>query len=453
MAHAHAHSHSHTDEEQKKLEPKVDLSDAGPCKVKLRIEVAPERIHEEIEHKYVELNESVALPGFRKGKAPRNILEKKFGKAMLDDLKFELLNRSFEEAKDAKALEPVGEPDIVEPEKLAVEDGKPFVYELTIETRPKVEVKAYEGLKVKKPKVTADEKDVEAVLKGYRDSKAELVPVESGVAEAGDQIIADLSLQAGDKTVDQAENNALFLTDDISFYGIELKDYHKAVAGKKVGDTIDYPVKLPATFPDKAYADKDATIRTVLKGVKRKKLPEIDVEFAKKHFDMDSVDELKADIQKKILREKDEAAKAEMGRRLVEDLVVQNDFPMPEGLVTSGAEEAIQRLQVDLTMKGTPEAEIAATLEKERSSSKENMTKALKAHFILEHLAQKEKVFVTEEQVEERVSRMAAQYGRWPHEMKAYLEERGLLAQLRRSMREELVREFLLSKAVIEEEK
>lgn len=453
-AHSHAHPHSHgEDEEERKLEPKVDVSDAGPCKLKLVIEISAEKVHDEIEHKYEELNESVALPGFRKGKAPRNILEKKFGKPMLEDLKFELLNRSFEEAKAAKNLEPVGEPDIKDPEKLAVEDAKPFVYELTLETRPKVEVKSYEGLKIKKPKVTAEEKDVEAVLRGYQESKADLVPVEDGIAKEGDQIVADLTLMVADKAVDTAENNALFLTDDISFYGIELKDYHKAVAGKKTGETVDFPVKLPAEFPEKAHAGKDALIRTALKGVKRKLLPAIDADFAKKHFDMDSVDELKADIAKKIVREKEEVAKAEMGRKLVEDLVIANDFPMPEGLITSGAEEALQRLQMDLTMKGTAEEEIAKTLEKERTASKENMTKALKAHFILEHLATKEKVFVTEEQVEERVGRIAQQYGRWPHEMKQYLEQQGLLSQLRRSMREELVREFLLSKAVIEEEK
>lgn len=452
-SHAHDHDHDHAHGEEEKLSPKVEMSDVGPCKVKLRVEIAAEQVHHAIEDKYIELNESVALPGFRQGKAPRNLLEKKFGKALLDDLKFELLNRSFEEAKTDKDLEPVGNPDIAEPEKLAVEDNKPFVYELTIETRPKVEVKNYDGLKIKKPKVEAEEKDVEAVLKGYQESKADLVPVEDGPAKEGDQIIADLTLLSGDKTIDTAENNALFLTDDISFYGMELKEYHKAIAGKKPGETVDFAVKLPANFPEKAYADKDATVRTALKGVKRKKLPEIDVEFAKKHFDMDTVDELKADIRKKILKEKDEAAKAEMGRTLVDDLVAKNDFPMPEGLITSGAEEALQRLQMDLTMKGMSEEEMAKTLEKERSSSKENMTKALKAHFILEHLAQKEKIFVTEEQVEDRVAKIAASYGRWPHEMKAYLEERGLLAQLRRSMREELVREFLLSKAVIEEEK
>ena len=82
--HAHPHSHAHTDEEERKLEPKVEMSDVGPCKIKLRIEIAAERVHDEIEHKYEELNESVALPGFRKGKAPRMILEKKFGKAMLE---------------------------------------------------------------------------------------------------------------------------------------------------------------------------------------------------------------------------------------------------------------------------------------------------------------------------------------------------------------------------------
>jgi trigger factor len=142
-----------------------------------------------------------------------------------------------------------------------------------------------------------------------------------------------------------------------------------------------------------------------------------------------------------------------MGEKLVEDLVKANDFPMPEGLIASGTEEALRRAQLDLSMKGVAEEEVKKVVEKDQTQSRENMSKALKAHFILEHLATKEKIFVTEDQVEERVGQMAAQYGKWPHEMKAYLEEQGLLSQLRRSMREELVKEYLLSKAVIEEEK
>jgi trigger factor len=449
MAHA---AHAHTHEEQKKFQPKSEVKDVGPCKLQIRIEVSAERVKEEIDHKYKDLNDSMALPGFRKGHAPRNVLERKFGKALLDDLKFELLSGSFEEVKEEKKLEPVGEPEL-EADKIVLEEGKPFVFEMKIEVRPTIDIKNYEGLKVTKPAVTVEDKDVDNVLKGVQDSKAELIPAEDNIARENDQLTADFTLVVDGKDIDTGENNAVLLSPDIQFFGKELPEFYKAIVGKKVGDQAEVPVKLPDDFADKAHAGKDAIIRATIKGVKQKKLPPVDVEFAKKHFDMDTVDELRADIRKRIEREKEAAGRAAMGEKLVEDLVKANDFPMPEGLIASGTEEALRRAQLDLSMKGVAEEEVKKVVEKDQTQSRENMSKALKAHFILEHLATKEKIFVTEDQVEERVGQMAAQYGKWPHEMKAYLEEQGLLSQLRRSMREELVKEYLLSKAVIEEEK
>jgi trigger factor len=445
-------THTHTHEE-KKFSPTADVKEIGPCKLQLRIEVSAARVKEEIDHKYKDLNDSMALPGFRKGHAPRNVLERKFGKALLDDLKFELMSGSFEEIKEEKKLEPVGEPEL-EPEKIVVEEGKPFVYEMKIEVRPSFEIKNYEGIKVAKPAVVVEEKDIDAVLKNFQESKAELVPSEDGVARENDQLTADFTLMVDGAAVETGENNAVFLTPDIQFFGKELPEFYKAILGKKVGDAVDVPVKLPDNFANKAHAGKDASIKTTIKSVKQKKLPPVDMDFVKANFkDFDSIDELRQDLKKRIEREKEAAGRAVMGEKIVEELVKANDFPMPEGLITSGTEEALRRTHLDLAMKGTPDEEVQKTLEKEKSQSRENMAKALKAHFILEHLANKEKIFVTEDQVEERVQQLAGQYGKWPHEMKAYLEERGLLTQLRRSMREELVKEYLLSKAVIEEEK
>jgi len=451
-AHAHDPAHDHAHDEEKKLAPKFELQDAGPCKVRIKVEVAAPAVKERIDGKYRELADSVALPGFRKGHAPRNLLERKFGKAMLDDLKFELLSASFEEIKEEKKLEPVGEPQVAEVEKLAVEEGKPFAYEVTVEVRPNVDVKDYVGLKASRPAVQVSDADVEAALRGLLESRAELEPVEGAAAE-GDQMIADFALVVEGKTVDQAEDNALFLNPTISFYGMELADFYTSVVGKAAGAVVEYSRKLPDDFSHKEYAGKDALIRTTVKSLKRKKLPTLDAEFVKKQFDLDSVDELKEDLRKRLLKEKGARADFEVGEKLVEALIQANDFPMPQGLIDSGTEEALRRAHLDLAVRGVPEAEIQATLEKEKTGSRENMAKALKAHFILEHIAGKEKIFVTEDQIEERIGQLAAQAGRWPHEMRAYLEEQGLLPQLRRKMREELVREFLLSKAVIEEEK
>jgi trigger factor len=444
---------AHTHEEEKKLEPKSQMQEVGPCRHKLSVEIAADKVKERIEHKYHELAESVELPGFRKGHAPRNILERKFGKALLDDLKFELLSASFEEIKEEKKLEPVGEPDVAEVEKLAVESGKPFAYEVTIEVRPTIELKPYEGLKVARPPMDVEEKDIEAVFKSFLDAKAELVPVEDGGAQENDQMIADFTLVVEGKDIEKGENSALFLNDDISFYGMHLNDFYKSILGKKAGEAVDYPATLPADFEKKDLAGKPAVIRTSVKALKRKKLPELDAEFAKKHFDMDSLDELREDVKKRISREKEARGRAVMGDRLVEELVKLNPFPMPEGLIKSGTEEALQRAQYNLAQKGVPEDKIHELLHKEEGESRESMEKALRSHFILEHLAQKEKIFVVEDAVEERVGQIASQYGKWPHEMRAYMEEHGLLSQLRRNMREDLVKEFLLSKAVIEEEK
>ena len=109
--------------EERKLEPKAETEEIGPCKLKVRIEISREKVQERIDEKYRDLNNSVALPGFRKGHAPRNLLERKFGKAILDDLKGELLADSFEEVREEKKLEPVGEPDI-DAEKLALREGE-----------------------------------------------------------------------------------------------------------------------------------------------------------------------------------------------------------------------------------------------------------------------------------------------------------------------------------------
>ena len=138
----HAHTH-----EDRKFTPTSEVKEVGPCKLQLKIEISAARVKEEIDHKYKDLNDSMALPGFRKGHAPRNVLERKFGKALLDDLKFEMLSGSFEEVKEEKKLEPVGEPEL-EPEKIVLEEGKAFVYEMKIEVRPTFEIKNYEGLKV-----------------------------------------------------------------------------------------------------------------------------------------------------------------------------------------------------------------------------------------------------------------------------------------------------------------
>jgi trigger factor len=434
-------------DEKKKLEPKAEIAEVGPCKLKVRVEVSAAKVHERVEDEYKKLAQTAELPGFRKGHAPRPILERKFGKAMLEDLKFDLLTTSFDEVKETSKLEPLGEPDI-DVEKVEVKDNAPFTYEVTIEVKPKIDVKNYSGLKVKKAEAAVTDADVETHLKDLREEHAELVPSDVP-AEAGDQVIGDFELRIGDEVKEKAENVALFLNDKIAFHGVELPEFHKALAGKKAGDTVEYPLMLSDDHPDKSLAGKKAQITAKVKSVKRRRLPELDAAFAKT-FDMDSVDELKDDLRKHLLREKEREVRSGQVSEVLDQILKENDFALPEGLITASIQEAQERARGELIMRGAQEEEVDAAMAKHEAQSRESMVRHLKERFVLEEIARKEKIFVTEDDVDARIQAMAGQAGRHPHEIRSMLEEREMLATLRRSMREEKVREFLLSKAVIE---
>lgn len=434
-------------DEKKKLEPKAEIAEVGPCKLKVRVEVSAAKVHERVEDEYKKLAQTAELPGFRKGHAPRPILERKFGKAMLEDLKFDLLTTSFEEVKETSKLEPLGEPDI-DVEKVEVKDNAPFTYEVTIEVKPKIDVKNYSGLKVKKAEASVSDADVETHLKDLREEHAELVPSD-GPAEAGDQVIGDFQLRLGDEEKEKAENVALFLNDKIAFHGVELPDFHKALSGKKAGDAVDYPLMLADDHPDKSLAGKKAQITAKIKSVKRRRLPELDAAFAKT-FDMDSIDELKDDLRKHLLREKEREVRSGQVSQVLDRILQENDFALPEGLITASTQEAQERARGELIMRGAQEEEVDAAMAKHEAESRESMVRHLKERFVLEEIARKEKIFVTEDDVDARIQAMAGQAGRHPHEIRSMLEEREMLPTLRRSMREEKVREFLLSKAVVE---
>ncbi len=442
-----AETHTHDDEEQEKLEPKVETQEVGPCKIKVRIEVDAAKVKDRIDHKYQDLNEKMQFPGFRPGKTPRNIIERKYGKSILDDVKFELLSQSFEEAKEANKLEPLGEPEF-DPEKIEVKEGAAFGYEFTIEVKPSFDLKNYKGVKVAKQAIAVEETEIDQHLDEIREHKAELVPAEDGAKEK-DAIVADFELVVDGTSHDKTENGQVNLMPNISFYGRELPDFSKSVEGHKAGDVVEYPIDLPADFKHKAIAGKKGVIKTTLKTVKRRKLPEVNAEFAKS-FDCDTVQELRDDVKKRLLKAKEREAKEKMGDAIVETLIKENDFKLPEGYVKTQGEALEKRARAELTMHGAAKEKVDEEVSKQLEGSKDRIESAIKEELILDQIASKEKLFVTEEEVEDRLFKMANEMGQPVAEVRAYFEEHGYLAHIRRTMRREKVRELLVEKALVE---
>lgn len=430
------------------LEPKVELQQIGPCKLKVMFEVSVDKVRQVVDDTYAKLNEAVQVPGFRKGRAPRSLLERKFGKEIGDEVKHRLIESSVKEAIDAKKFEPLTEPRLLDEESVQFKADAPFTFSMEVEVRPNIEIKNYTGVKVKKPQVRVTDEDVAKFIDFLREQKAEWEPVDEAARE-GDQVIQDMDLITDGNVVMSEENVALILHDKISLLNVPIPEYYKAIVGHKTGDTVEYAARLPKDVEDPKLADKQVVVRSRIKSVKRKKLPELNEDFARS-LDLDSLDELREDVRRKLTQQKEEDARADMYGQILTQLTEENDFPLPEGLVQKWAGDHLQRLAVDMIYRGEPPEAVQAELEKHKDDAQEQAARSLKQHLIIEHIASKEKIFVTEDEVDRRIEQIAARQGRWPTEIRDYLEQNDLLRALRNQMRVEKVLEYLLSKAVLE---
>lgn len=435
-------------EERKKLEPTVTREEVGPCKVKLTISVPEPKVRELIDGQYQELNDSVALPGFRRGHAPRKLMERKFGKKVLDDLKVTLLTDSFDEAKEQVKIEPVGEPDL-DVETISVKEGEPFSYTVTVEVMPEIEVKDYAGLELEKPPIEVKKEDIEGAIDTLREQRAEWTPIEGKEKAAiGDQVIGDFTLLDGDQTVDTSENVQLELTPNILLYNQKLSDFHTSVEGKQAGDAVEVKVTLPDNHP--THAGKACSLKVGLKSVKRKRLPPVDEKFLKS-MDVDDEEELHELVGKQVRRSKETQQREAMKDQIMEKLIAANAFILPEALQKEAEHRMAERLRANYMMHGVPEERLKKELEEQGAKVRELGIKALRGQMILESIAARERIFVTEGMLEEKIGQMAQAYGMRPDEMRAYLDQEGMIATMRREYRAELVRDFLLEKARIAE--
>lgn len=441
-----------TEEEREeiKLQPKVELEETGPCRIRVRIEVSAEKIRELVDQRFEKLNEHVQVPGFRRGHVPRSLLERRFGKELLDELKTDLVDKGFKEAAEERKLQPISEPTLLEPDKLGIRPDAPFTYAVEIETMPKVEVKGYTGLRVKKPKIPLLEKEIDEAIEELRQQRAEWEPVQDAAAE-GDQAVVDMKLLCEGRDVSTQENTSLILAEGVHIHGVPLEGFYKILIGKRAGESADYETTLPAEFEDRTLAGKKAVIQVAIKGVKRKRLPELDADFFKT-FDVEDVTELREEIAKKLKKRKEQEAKLRMFADLMTQILSANEFAIPERLVERGAQEELRMSAVNLMQQGAPPEAIRRFLNERRSTVREEAERSLREHLLIDAIAKAEKIFVTEEEVEQQIARIAARLDRDAGELAAELEAEEMIGGLRRMLKTEKIMEFLLSKAVVEEE-
>jgi trigger factor len=428
----------------------VIVEDVGPCKKHLKITIPKEDIEKKVEENYKRLASSAAVAGFRKGRVPRKLLERRFSDDVLEDVKQTILAEASQKAVEEKGLKPIGDPSF---DNVAFEPKKDCVFEITLEVEPDFDLPVYKGLELRRERVSVEDEEVARGLDGLRMQRArlELMPAGTPVA-AADVVVCDWKMVSEGETVADQKDAELHVHGRRSG-GLEMEqDLSGTLAGAKFGESREVKAKFLDNYPVEKWRGKDGTLTVEVKEIRRPVAPELNEEFAKA-MDFDSLADLKKAVLRSITQGKEREVSLALEQQAFDQLLAAAPFELPQGVLKAQARHIMLRQQYRLRQRGVPPEEIEKHMDDLRNASEESAARNLKIFFILARIAEKEKIFVTEEEVENRIAAMGGSYGLTPQRMRAQIEQEGSLSELRAGLRENKVVDFLLKSAQIEEAK
>lgn len=424
------------------------VEEIGPCKKLLKITVPSERVSEQVKKSFQDIVQSSYFPGFRRGHVPRRLIERKYGDQIYKEIKRDLIVSSIEEAIEQNKLTPLGDPEF-DIEKIPFTPEGPLYFEIAVEVRPDFELPSYKGMHVFKEPVSISEQEVEHALRSLARNRANLEPLEAAQATVNDLVIADCEVLRGEQSIARQEG-VQFIPAEGRVLGLKVPELAATFVGPKSVEPAEFDVELPKGV--ELGGQKGGVVRLKISPteVKRLKLPSIDDRWAK-DMDFDSLDDLRNHLKAQVQQSKERDAWREAEERILDQILEKTAFDVPKGLVEREMNRAFHRARLQMQMDGLSEEAILERLEAQRDRREEEMERAFKKGFILERIAEKEHLFVSEERVNEAIASIAESYGKWPNEVRAHFEENRLLPQLRVELRERLTREFLRQCATVEE--
>ncbi len=424
----------------------IEIEEVGPCKKLLKFEIPKETIEGEWQKQLKEVAQMANLPGFRKGKAPRKLLERKFSDKIMEEVKRAVVSDSYQQAIETNKLTPVGDPDVGD---IDLELGKPLKFEITLEVLPTFELGEYKGMPLKRKSVSVTDQEVDKALETISRQKAQLTVVKSGKVKDEDFVICDCEVGINGEVV-WTDKELEVMVSGSQVADISVPELKNNLVGAKSGDKIAIDVELGDSFSAEQHRNKSAKMEISIKEIKRPESPEINDELAKQ-VGYDSLDELKEFMSERLAMEKKRMSEGELQGQISSKLVEMADFDMPEDMMKHHTKEKLHKYQLELLSKGTPQEEIEKNMEELKSASEESVIRDFKISLVLERIAEKERIFVTEDDVNRRISEMAGMYGLEPSGMKQQIEKMNSMSNLRHQLKESKTLNLLMKEAKIED--
>ena len=377
--------------------------------VSIEFTVSSESFKEAVNKAYLKMRNSVAVQGFRKGKAPKHIIERMYGKTIFYDEAIEIaLSEKYPEVVAELKLKPIDRPQIDFDE---IEEGKDIVFKADIETAPEIELKQYKGIEIGKVAYNVTDEDVDNEIKKIQDKNSRIIEVTDRAVKDGDTLTIDYAGFTGDVQFEggTAQNQTLVIGSKSFIPGFE-----DQLIGKNIGEECEINVTFPEEYHSEELKGKDATFKVTIHEIKEKELAELDDEFAKDVSEFDTLEELKADYRKKLEEEANEKEKVENSDKVLQKIIEENEFEVPEVMITRELEYQARRYENQFRSQGFTGKEAEGLLENLVNQFKQNYREQalvnVKSDLVMEAIIKAENISVTEEDVNNELQKLAKAY-------------------------------------------
>lgn len=432
----------------------ITVTDQEQCKKQLRLEIPAETVRAETDKIATDLARKISVPGFRPGHVPKSVVKTRFKKELRDEMLSHLLPHSLSDAIREKELKVLGEPSV---EDLKFKDDESIDVIFNVEVAPEFTLSNYKELPLTRRMYRVRDEDVESTIERLRQGHAELVPVEDRASQIADIVTVNLNGHVETDETKDAESpvediKQQDLDIELGAAGV-LKEFTEAFTGVKSGDTRTFSVTYPADYKPDKYAGRQVTYTAEVTAVRIKELPAADDEFAQSiSEDFKTIEELRADIRSKLEKEAEQKSDAEFRSAVMEKLVDRNRFDVPEFVVEKQIDSRMKAMFRQMAGQGMDPRLLKIDWSSIRDGQRERAEREVRGSFILDNIAQTEKIEVDEEELSREIKEYADSVGQTEEALRARLTKEDSLDSIREQVRHRKALDLVIGSAEIRTE-
>ena len=436
-----------------KLPQTVEIRDVGPCKKHVKVTVDRSAIDARFDEKYSDLvrSDQSAVNGFRPRKAPRRIIERRYKKEVASEIKTEILMASLEQLAEEQQISPLSPPEL-DPNTIVVPESGPFIYEFDIEVRPEFDLPSYKGLKLRRPTHAFTDADVAKETKRFLEPFGQVVPKpgDHPAAELDDIVTADVTIKQAGRDINTLQEVRVKIEKQLALADGVATDFGKQMAGAKAGDTRTVDITLSQEIANPSLRGSKVQAAFTVKEIKTVKQPELDEKLLS-YFSVSSQEQFDEFIRVRLDRQLEYAQRQAARTEVLQKLAGDNKWDLPQDLLRRQSRKTMARRVMEMRSSGMSDDQIAGRQRMLELDTIRSTASALKEHFVLQKIAEVEKLEIEDEDIEAEIEQIADRSGESFRKVRARMEKEDLIEALATELLERRALDLVLESATYDD--